>query len=192
MICYVRKKSSGTNIELEKKPINFDIKLKEFLSLYNITPEEPILDVNLIKINWSEEIPLNHFFKKVPTDFIKSGVYRVKYDNEIIYIGSSDTDGRIKGGRQGMWARRADFKSVLLGCERYKCASSEISKLFYNNEKFPEKDLYKIKHQFLPCHPDNARDLEFRIQKEYLIEFGQLPRLNIVTKSIGGARKIKI
>jgi hypothetical protein len=190
MICYIRTKLSGTTIQLERKPQNFDKILEEFLSHYNIVAEKPVSDINSIEVIWSEKIALNHIFKKVPIDFIRSGVYRVFYDDEIIYIGSSDADGRIKNNRKGMYTRRTDFKTTLLGCERYKCASSEISKFFYNNKKFPEKDLYRIKHQFFPCHPDNARDLEFKIQKEHKKQFGHLPKLNIVEYSTGGARKV--
>jgi len=190
MICYITSKPSGTIIQLEKKPQNFDKILEELLLKYNIVAEKPVLDINLIDVIWSEKVALNKTFRKVPTDFIRSGVYRVFYDDEIIYIGSSESDGRIKDGRKGMWARRADFKTTLLGCERYKCASSEISKFFYNNKKFPEKDMYRIKHQFSPCHPDNARDLEFKIQTEHKKLFGQLPKLNVVKNNTGGARKI--
>ena len=52
-------------------------------------------------------------------------------------------------------------------------------------------DLYRIKHEFYPCHPDLARDLEFELQKEYKDEHGDLPLLNRVENFTGGAKKIK-
>ena len=90
-----------------------------------------------------------------------------------------------------MWSRRADFKSTLIDEKRYKCASTDISKHFYDGKKMPESDLYRIKHEFYPCHPDLARDLEFELQKEYKDEHGDLPLLNRVENFTGGAKKIK-
>jgi len=187
MICYIRKKCYGVAIELEKVPGNFLFILKEHLKKYNIVAIEP---EDLGEITWSNKIPLGFKFKKVPLEFISSGAYRVYYDNQIIYIGSSDSDGRIPGRRKGMWGRRADWKSTLLGCKRYKCASSEITTHFYDGKDFPESDLNRIAHEFFACHPDSARELEFKLQKEHKDEHGDLPLLNRLDKYIGGARKI--
>ena len=108
MICYIREKSYGVAIELEKVPDNFVITLKEHLKKYNIIPIEPEV---LGEITWSYKIPLDMKLRKVPSQFKSSGVYNVYYDNQVVYIGSSDCDGNIKGKRGGMWSRRADFKS---------------------------------------------------------------------------------
>ena len=89
-----------------------------------------------------------------------------------------------------MWGRRADWKSTLLGCSRYKCASSEITTHFYNGKEFPIEDLKRIQHEFFATHPDVAREVEFKLQKEYKDEHGDLPILNRLEKYIGGARKI--
>ena len=187
MICYIREKSYGVAIELEKVPDNFVITLKEHLKKYNIIPIEPEV---LGEITWSYKIPLDMKLRKVPSQFKSSGVYNVYYDNQVVYIGSSDCDGNIKGKRGGMWSRRADFKSTLIDEKRYKCASTDISKYFYDGKKMPESDLYRIKHKFYPCHPDSARELEFKLQKEYKDEHGDLPLLNQVENFTGGARKI--
>ena len=117
MICYIREKSYGVSIEMEKIPDNFLEILKKHLNKYNITSlvaEKPSC------IEWSEKIPLDYTFKKVPSTLKSSGVYRIWYNNQIIYIGSSDCDGNIKGKRGGMWSRRADFKSTLFEEKRYK------------------------------------------------------------------------
>ena len=187
MICYIREKSYGVSIEMEKIPDNFLEILKKHLNKYNITSlvaEKPSC------IEWSEKIPLDYTFKKVPSTLKSSGVYRIWYNNQIIYIGSSDCDGNIKGKRGGMWSRRADFKSTLFEEKRYKCASSEVKSLLYENKEIPKSDIIKFKHQFFPCHPDVVRDVEFDIQKQYKQKYGDLPILNRVKNFTGGARKI--
>ena len=188
MICYIREKSYGISIELQKVPDNFLFVLKEHLKKYNInsiTAEKPK------NINWSEKIPLNYNFKKIPSTLKSSGVYRIWYNNQIIYIGSSDCDGNIKGKRGGMWSRRADFKSTLFEEKRYKCASSEVKSLLYDNKEIPKSDIIKFNHQFFACHPDVAREIEFDVQTEYKKQYGQLPILNRVKNFTGGARKIR-
>ena len=187
MISYVRKKCYGFAIELEKVPDNFQEVLKEHLKKYNIHAIESEMP---LEINFTDKIGLDVNLKKVPKLFISSGAYRVYFDNDIIYIGSSDSDGNIPGRRKGMWGRRADWKSTLLGCNRYKCASSEITKHFYEGKDFPIGDLKRIQHEFFACHPYVARDVEFKLQKEYKDIHGDLPIFNRLDKYTGGARKI--
>jgi hypothetical protein len=187
MICYIRKKSYGVSIEMEKVPDNFLEILKNHLKKYNI---KPLLAEKPNHIEWSEKIPLDYKFKKLPSFLKSSGVYRIWYDNQIIYIGSSDCDGNIKGKRGGMWSRRADFKSTLFEEKRYKCASSEVKLLLYNNKEIPRSDIVKFQHQFFSCHPDIVRDIEFNTQKEYKQKYNNLPILNRVKNFTGGARKI--
>ena len=188
MICYIREKKYGVAIEIEKLPENFITILKEHLKKYNIVAFEP---ETIGEVKWSDKIPLDRKFKQVPTQFKSSGAYQVYFDNQIVYIGSSDCDGNIKGKRGGMWSRRADFKSTLIDEKRYKCASTDISNYFYDGKKIPKSDLNRIKHEFYPCHPDSARDVEFKLQKEYKDKHGELPLLNQVENFTGGARKIK-
>ena len=61
----------------------------------------------------------------------------------------------------------------------------------YNGKKFPMKDICRFSHRFFNCHPDLVRDIEYKVQKEYKDEHGDLPLLNRVENYVGGARKIK-
>ena len=96
-----------------------------------------------------------------------------------------------------MWCRRADFKSSLYNStikngrpQTYSNIPQQISKLFYKGKKFPMKDCYKFEHEFFPCHPDQVRDIEETIQKEYKDIHGDVPLFNKVENFVGGARKI--
>ena len=108
MICYIRDKKYGVTIELEKIPQNFTTILKEHLKKYNIVAIEPEV---IGEIKWSDPIRLDMMFKTTPSELKSSGVYKIYMDDKLIYIGSSDSDGRLRGKRAGMWGRRADFKS---------------------------------------------------------------------------------
>ena len=190
MICYIRDKKYGVTIELEKIPQNFTTILKEHLKKYNIVAIEPEV---IGEIKWSDPIRLDMMFKTTPSELKSSGVYKIYMDDKLIYIGSSDSYGRLRGKRAGMWGRRADFKSSLKGDKRqtYMDIPNLLSKYFYNGKKFPMKDICRFSHRFFSCHPDLVRDIEYKVQKEYKDEHGDLPLLNRVENYVGGARKIK-
>ncbi len=180
---------------MEKMPPNFVNILKEHLLKYNISPHEP---EPITEVKWFPKISLEtQFGYGVPNIYKSSGIYRIYFDGKIVYIGSSDSDGRLPGKRAGMWGRRADFKSSLYNStikngrpQTYSNIPQQISKLFYKGKKFPMKDCYKFEHEFFPCHPDQVRDIEETIQKEYKDIHGDVPLFNKVENFVGGARKI--
>jgi hypothetical protein len=193
MKAYLREKKYGISIESSNITYNLINDIKKLLRDNNIKVIEPIMPNEIV---FSKKIKLNENITPIPEVYKSSGVYRVYFDDEIIYIGSSDCDGNIKGKRAGMWSRRYDFKSTLLerkeneAPKRYQCAASEVKRIFYNNERFPESDLYRIEHDFFPCHPDLAREIEFNKQQEYYDENNKLPVLNRVSEFVGGAKFI--
>ena len=193
MQAYLREKKYGISIESSYISPNLINSIKKTLKENNIQVIEPIMPAQIV---FSKKIKLNENITPIPEEYKSSGVYRVYFDGEIIYIGSSDCDGNIKGKRAGMWSRRYDFKSTLLerqeheAPKRYQCAASEVKKVFYNNDRFPETDLYRIEHDFFPCHPDLARELEFDIQQKYYDKNNKMPILNIVSEFVGGAKNI--
>lgn len=189
MKAYIRKRRYGLSIEASEITPKVLKEIKEILLKNNINVIEPVLPNEII---FSEKISLDKVFDRVPEKFKSSGVYRIYFDDELIYIGSSDCDGNIKGKRQGMWGRRYDFKSTLLEKPnaRYKCAATEIKKHFYDNKMFPESDLCRITHDFFECHPDLARKIEFTLQGKYYEKHSKMPLLNQVDNYVGGAKKL--
>ena len=187
-MAYVREKKFGYVLELEDKPDNFKSLIKEFLSGHGFHIEEPIIPNEII---WSPRINLLQAFKKVPKEYKKSGVYRVYYDDTMIYIGCTQCDGTLKGKRQGMWARRQDFKSSLKGQRQtYFAIDKTMADYYYNGEKMPLDEYKRISHEFFVCHPDVSENLEQVLQQEYKDEHGDLPLLNRVENYVGSAKRV--
>ncbi len=189
---YLRERKTSLSIEMDFSIIDKK-KVKEIKKGMRALCRE--FDLNIIEpkslrkpYRWAGPVGLHmkdirHIDKGIANAARQSGVYRYYYDGILIYIGSSDMDGRIDGKRS-MWKRRLDLKDCLTPTKdgRNKASSGkrrDILKAFYKGRsRFPKKDFNKITHEFLPCHPDMARGLEDEMLRDYKSKHGALPLLN--------------
>ncbi len=142
-------------------------------SLNNINyeiPEYPKWD------DWSEKIHIHIKARNVRNvqKYYKSGVYRIYLDDKIIYIGESRCDNQnFSKGRKGMWNRRSDFRSTILG--------NNIRNPYGNGSKFLElfgrEMLNLIWHDFHPVHSLFCKQSEIELLQDYYNEHGKLPAL---------------
>ena len=156
--------------------IEFDIQ-KEIIELlqtkykfnYSI-PEYPNWN------NWSPKIRLTENANSIKNQTIykRAGCYKIWYNDELIYIGETRCDNILSPNtRPGMWARRGDFRSTVLG--------KDIRNPYGNGSKFLEifgrdaiKDTY---HTFHHVHPLYCKEAELELLQNYYNEFGKLPIL---------------
>lgn len=124
--------------------------------------------------NWSPKIPITAKAKDVPNqkDYVTSGCYKVWYDDEVIYIGETRTQKGEGTGRPGMWARRADFRSTILG--------KNIQNPYGNATRFVQEfgdNIERVYHTFHYVHPMYCKQAEEELLREYYKLHGKLPLL---------------
>ena len=142
-------------------------------------PEYPIWN------NWSDSIPLNvagkYINKEVLREFKKTGVYKIFYKDETIYIGETRSVTR-----NGMLARRSDFLSTIKGGDKIKNPYGNGTKFL---ENFCLDDIKYVSHRFHVVHPIYCKDAELEQLQIFYDENEKLPLLqtewdyNRITKS---------
>lgn len=133
-------------------------------------PPYPIWD------EWSPKIKLTEIANNIKNLnlYKRAGCYKIWYKNELIYIGETRCDISLNPkDRPGMWARRYDFRSTVLG--------KDILNPYGNASKFLEvlgkeavEDTYHTFHYVYPLHCKKA---EIELLQNYYDEFGKLPIL---------------
>lgn len=148
-------------------------KLKGFFNFEYEMPKYPLWD------SWSPKIPLTSSARKVFNykRYTRSGCYKIWMNDEIIYIGETRcgieiVNGKRSAGRPGMWARRADFRSTILG--------KNIQNPYGNATRFVElfgTDISNVYHTFHDVHPVYCKDAELELLRDYYKIHGKLPVL---------------
>lgn len=145
---------------------NFNIKIE--------IPNKPLLSE---LTNWSDKIGFYQTSKDV-TDykkFIRSGVYKIWYNDEVIYIGETRCDKHVNPAtRPGMWARRGDFRSTILGGNTIRNPYGNGTSYL---EKFSLDELDNIYHTFHYVHQDFCKEIELELLQEYYDTHNTLPIL---------------
>ncbi len=123
---------------------------------------------------WSPKIPLTASAKEVHNQelYTRSGCYKVWHKNTLIYIGETRCQRGTGGGRPGMWARRGDFRSTVLG--------ENIQNPYGNATRFLEefgKDISNVSHTFHYVHPIYCKQAEEELFQEYYKKHKTLPIL---------------
>lgn len=126
--------------------------------------------------DWSPKISLTAKAKDVPNQhlYTRSGCYKVWHNDTLIYIGETRCQ-KGNGGRPGMWARRSDFRSTILG--------EEIQNPYGNATRFVEEFgngeaiLAQTFHTFHYVHPLYCKQAEQDLLQEYYTLHGTLPIL---------------
>jgi len=123
--------------------------------------------------SWSERIPLTTESKRIPkdkmTEYMKPGVYEIYREDELIYVGETRSSTR-----NGMWARRSDFRSTVRGGNR-------IKNPYGNGTKFLElfsDDLHLVTHRFHYVHPLFCKKAELELLNKYYEVHQRLPVLH--------------
>jgi len=104
--------------------------------------------------------------------YTRSGCYKVWHKNTLIYIGETRCQRGTGGGRPGMWARRGDFRSTVLG--------ENIQNPYGNATRFLEefgKDISNVSHTFHYVHPIYCKQAEEELLQEYYKKHKTLPIL---------------
>lgn len=154
---------------------NLDKILKLLETNFNITitrKEKPKLSE---LTNWSEKIPFNATSKQFKNykDFTRSGVYKIWYKDELIYIGETRCDKTINPStRPGMWARRGDFKSTILGGDSIRNPYGNGTAFLQN---FSLEDLSDVYHTFHYVPAEFCKEIELELLKEYYEQHNKLP-----------------
>lgn len=155
------------NIDLEEQKKIIEILKKSFSFNYS-EPSYPKWD------EWSPKISILSKAKDIDNQksYTQSGCYKIWLDDEVIYIGETRCTKTDKNGRAGMWARRSDFKSTILG--------ENIQNPYGNGTRYLEKfgkDISKVYHSFHYVHPMFCKQAEQELIKEYYKTYGRLPIL---------------
>lgn len=160
---------SISDIDIDTQQEIIDLLLTKFKFNYS-KPEYPIWD------NWSNKIKLTETAGSLEnlSLYKRAGCYKIWYKDELIYIGETRCDFILNPkSRPGMWARRADFRSTILG--------NNINNPYGNATRFLKifrktsiKDTY---HTFHQVHPAYCKEAELELLQNYYNEFGKLPIL---------------
>ena len=127
--------------------------------------------------SWSTPISVTTSGKDLNrSEYVKSGVYKIFHEDDgLIYIGETRCNGSLGNTktRPGMWARRADFRSTIMG--------ENIRNPYGNGLKFLEvygrKGLDCVYHRFHYVHPLYCKVAEQEQLQMYYNEYGKLPVL---------------
>ena len=139
---------------------------------------------------WSELVPLSLQGKSIPTDYIRSGVYKIHHHDEVIYIGETRCDGTVVS-RKGMWSRRGDFRSTAQ-------ANGKVKNPYGNALKFLEvygiEEMDNVSHSFHYVHPKYCKEAELELLTTYYNEHNTLPMLQteIDYKRVLKVKSIKV
>jgi len=130
-------------------------------------PEYPEL------INWSDQVPMTRINEVIPTEYIRSGVYKIYHNNHVIYIGETRCDGTVVS-RKGMWSRRSDFRSTVQSDGKVKNPYGNALKFL---ELYGKEELNNVSHAFHHVHPKYCKEAELQLLKEYHAQHEVLPAL---------------
>lgn len=123
---------------------------------------------------WSERIPLSLDSRRIPKDkiveYFKSGVYEIYHKDDLIYIGETRSSTR-----NGMWARRGDFRSTVKGGSRIKNPYGNGTKFL---EVFGYSEMSNVSHRFHYVHPQFCKQAELELLKTYYKKHNKLPILH--------------
>ena len=130
-------------------------------------PEYPEFD------DWSDLVPMTRINEGIPTEYIRSGVYKIYHNLKVIYIGETRCDGTVVS-RKGMWSRRSDFRSTVQ-------SNGEVKNPYGNAVRFLElygkEELNNVSHAFHYVHPKYCKEAELQLLKEYHAQHDTLPAL---------------
>jgi len=129
---------------------------------------------------WSDHINIMDHANSLGdiSEFKRSGVYKIYHKKKLIYIGETRCDGSLSTKdhkvRNGMWARRGDFRSTAL--------SNGTVKNPYGNalsflEKFGVDELKNVTHRFHVVSPEFCLEAETDLLQQYYDKHKTLPIL---------------
>jgi hypothetical protein len=145
----------------------------EFNIKFEIPRKPKINELN----NWSEKINIHSKASDIKNqkDYIRSGVYKIWYNDELIYIGETRCDKLLNPStRPGMWARRGDFRSTVLGGDSIRNPYGNGTSFL---KHFSLNELDNIYHTFHYVHRDFCKEIEIELLQEYYDLNNTLPIL---------------
>jgi len=123
--------------------------------------------------DWSDRVSMTTYNKPVPTEYIRSGVYKIYHNDDVIYIGETRCDGTVVS-RKGMWSRRSDFRSTVQSEGKVKNPYGNALKFL---ELYGVNELVNVSHEFHYVHPKYCKEAEKDLLKEYYTTHYTLPNL---------------
>lgn len=171
----IQSKNSITIHGLDTNSKSDMIKLLE--NQFNIKFEIPTKPKLNELVNWSDKINIHSKASEVKNqkEYIRSGVYKIWYKDEVIYIGETRCDKILNPStRPGMWARRGDFRSTILGGDSIRNPYGNGTSFL---QHFSLDDLNDIYHTFHYVHQDFCKQIEIELLQEYYDLHGSLPKL---------------
>lgn len=137
------------------------------LDVEDDNPEYPEFDA------WSDHVPMTRTREIIPSNYIRSGVYKIYHKDDVIYIGETRCDGTVVS-RKGMWSRRSDFKSTVQSNGKVKNPYGNALRFL---ELYGKKELNKVSHTFHYVHPKYCKEAELQLLEEYQVQHDTLPAL---------------